>query len=224
MNREVNKSMVKRAAGLCLLTGLLLGLSRPGLAGQGPVEVLQSMTETLLEIVRQDPDVIHDTARLRDIATEVVLPRVDFNALSRWVLGKHWRTATAQQRSDFIIEFREMLLGNYLRSVSEYRDNTIRFMPLRGEQQAESVTVNAEVEQPDGPVVHVSFRMHNVANEWLIYDVSVEGISLVTTHRSSFSQQIHNSGMDGLIESLRSLNANRAAENETGTTAELASK
>lgn len=207
-----------------LLAGLLLGLSRPGMAEQGPVEVLQSMTETLLEIVRQDPDVIHDTTRLRTIASEVVLPRVDFNALSRWVLGKHWRTATPQQRSDFIIEFREMLLGNYLRSVSEYRDNVVRFLPLRGKQQAERATVNAEVEQPDGPVVHVSFRMHNVASNWLIYDVSVEGISLVTTHRSSFSQQIHNSGMDGLITSLRSMNASRAAEVDTVTTPELASK
>jgi phospholipid transport system substrate-binding protein len=194
------------------------------MAEQGPVEVLQSMTETLLEIVRQDPGVIHDTTRLRTLATDVVLPRVDFDALSRWVLGKHWRTATSQQRSDFIIEFREMLLGNYLRSVSEYRDNVVRFLPLRGEQQAERATVNAEVEQPDGPVVHVSFRMHNVASNWLIYDVSVEGISLVTTHRSSFSQQIHNSGMDGLIRSLRSMNASHAAENDTVTTPELTSK
>jgi phospholipid transport system substrate-binding protein len=95
---------------------------------------------------------------------------------------------------------------------------------LRGKQQAERATVNAEVEQPDGPVVHVSFRMHNVASNWLIYDVSVEGISLVTTHRSSFSQQIHNSGMDGLITSLRSMNASRAAEVDTVTTPELASK
>lgn len=223
MGRLIIKGGVKWWAGW-LLAGLLLGLSRPGMAEQGPVEVLQSMTDTLLEIIRQDPDVIHDTTRLRTIATDVVLPRVDFDALSRWVLGKHWRTATSQQRSDFIIEFREMLLGNYLRSVSEYRDNVVRFLPLRGEQQAERATVNAEVEQPDGPVVHVSFRMHNVASNWLIYDVSVEGISLVTTHRSSFSQQIHNSGMDGLIASLRSMNASHAAGDDTVTTPELASK
>jgi phospholipid transport system substrate-binding protein len=223
MSGVMNTQGVKWRAGW-LLTALLLGLSRPGMAEQGPVEVLQSMTETLLEIVRQDPKVIHDTTRLRTIATDVVLPRVDFDALSRWVLGKHWRTATSQQRSDFIIEFREMLLGNYLRSVSEYRDNVVRFLPLRGEQQDERATVNAEVEQPDGPVVHVSFRMHNVANKWLIYDVSVEGISLVTTHRSSFSQQIHNGGMDSLIEQLRARNVSRAAVNDTVTTPELASK
>ena len=223
MGRLMIKGGVKWWAGW-LLVGLLLGLSRPGMAEQGPVEVLQSMTDTLLEIIRQDPDVIHNTARLRTIATDVVLPRVDFDALSRWVLGKHWRTATPQQRSDFIIEFREMLLGNYLRSVSEYRDNVVRFLPLRGKQQAERATVNAEVEQPDGPVVHMSFRMHNVASNWLIYDVSVEGISLVTTHRSSFSQQIHNSGMDGLITSLRSMNASHAAEDDTVTTPELTSK
>ena len=224
MSRGVYIPIVQRAAGWCLLTGVLLGLSGPGLAGQGPVEVLQSMNELLIEIVRQEPDVIEDTARLRTIANDVVLPRVDFNALSRWVLGKHWRTATLQQRSEFINEFREMLLVNYLRSIAAYRDNTVRILPLRGEQQAERATVNAEVEQPSGPVVHMSFRMHKVAGEWLIYDVSVEGISLVTTHRSSFSQQIHNSGMDGLIASLHARNASRETEEEAETTAELARK
>lgn len=222
MIRGINISIVTRAAAWCVFIGLLLGLSRPGMAEQGPVEVLQSMNDTLLGIVRQDPEVIHDTARLRAIANDVVLPRIDFDALSRWVLGKHWRTATSQQRSDFINEFREMLLGTYLRSVAKYRDNTVHIMPLRGEQQDKRATVFAEVEQPDGPVVHVSFRMHQVANEWLIYDVSVEGISLVTTHRSSFSQQIRNNGMDGLIASLRSMNARHAAEDGTEPAAERA--
>jgi phospholipid transport system substrate-binding protein len=208
-----NKQVVKWIAGWWLLAGLLLpGLSRPGMAEQGPVEVLQTMTNTLIEIVNQDPGVIKDTARLRAIATDVVLPRIDFNALSRWVLGKYWRTATPQQRSGFIAEFREMLLGNYLHSVSAYKQNVVRFMPLRGEQQDERAIVNAEVDQPDGPVIHVSFRMHRVANEWLIYDVSVEGISLVATHRAGFSQQIHSGGMDSLIASLRARNESRATE------------
>jgi phospholipid transport system substrate-binding protein len=198
-------------AGWLVLAGLLLGLARPGMAGQGPVEVLQTMTDTLVDIARKDPDVINDTARLRVIANEVVLTRIDFNALSRWVLGKYWRTATPQQRAAFIVEFREMMLGSYLRSVSTYKDNGVRFHPVRGDLSKGRVIVRAEVDQPNGPVVNVTFRMRMVGNEWLIYDVAVEGISLVATHRASFSREIRKSGMDSLIARLHAKNMKNAA-------------
>ena len=195
-----------------LLAVLLLGLSRPAIAEQGPVEVLQTMTDTLLDIVRQDPDVIHDEGRLRVIANEVIFSRVDFDTLSRWVLGKYWRTASPQQRTAFIAEFREMILRSYLRSVSSYRDNGVRFLPLRSDREKGLAVVNAVIDQPDGPVAHVTFRMRRVTDEWKIYDVAVEGISLVTTHRTSFSQQIRSDGMDSLIARLHARNANSASE------------
>jgi phospholipid transport system substrate-binding protein len=188
---------------MLLIAGSAAATPVPGSPVQGPVEVLQSMTDTLVEIARQDPEVVHDIPRLREIADDVVLTRVDFEGLSRWVLGKYWRTATPQQRAAFITEFREMLLGTYLRSVSTYEDNAVRFMPLRNSGHEDRVIVNAEVDQTDGPTVNVSFRMRRVGDQWLIYDVAVEGISLVATHRTSFSREIRSSGMDSLIARLR---------------------
>lgn len=215
MSRKTDNNFTKWGAGWLLLAVLLLGLSRPGMAEPGPVDVLQTMTDTLIDIVRQDPDVIHDQVRLRVIANEVIFSRVDFNTLSRWVLGKYWRTATPQQRAAFIAEFREMILRSYLRSVSSYRDNGVRFLPVRGNREKGLAVVNAEIDQPNGPVVHVMFRMRRVMNEWLIYDVAVEGISLVATHRTSFSRQIRNDGMDSLIARLHARNASSAVV-ETG--------
>jgi len=212
MCMETGRYTVKRLSGWLLLVCLLLGLSRPGMAEQGPVEVLQAMTDSLIDIVEQDPDVVHNMARLRAIAGEVVLPRVDFNAMSRWVLGKYWRTATPQQRVAFIVEFREMLLGTYLRSVSSHKGHGVRYLPIRGDLQKGRTMVHVEVDQPDGPVVHVMFRMRRVGSTWLIYDVVVEGISLVATHRTSFSREIHNSGMDSLIARLHARNMSRAEE------------
>lgn len=217
MSMDAGRNGIYRLTWL-LLTLVLLGLSRPVRADQGPVEVLQSMTDTLVEIVKKDPQVVNDPARLRVIANEVVLPRVDFNTLSRWVLGKYWRSATEQQRAAFIDEFREMLLGSYLRSVSAYEDNAIVFMPLRGSRKEKLAVVNAVVEQPDGPEVNVAFRMHKGADGWLIYDVAVEGISLVATHRTTFSREIRNSGMDSLIARLHTQNEKNALLDETATT------
>jgi phospholipid transport system substrate-binding protein len=216
MSFEANNYSVKCRTGGLLLAVLLLGLSRPAIAEQGPVEVLQTMTDTLLDIVRQDPDVIHDEGRLRVIANEVIFSRVDFDTLSRWVLGKYWRTASPQQRTAFIAEFREMILRSYLRSVSAYRDNGVRFLQPRSDREKGLAVVNAEIDQPDGPVAHVTFRMRRVTEEWKIYDVAVEGISLVATHRTSFSQQIRSDGMDSLIARMRARNTDNASR-ETAT-------
>jgi len=185
------------------------------MAQQGPIDVLQDMTDQVLEIIQQEPDIFSNPARMRAVANEVILPHIDFNTLSRWVLGKYWRKATTQQRNEFAVEFRELLLGSYMRQVTTYKENVVRFMPLREAREGGRVTVNAEVEQQDGPVVHVTFRMHRVETEWLIYDVTVEGISLVATHRSSFSREIHNSGIDSLIARLQTMNAKNAAQEES---------
>ena len=195
---------------LCMFLGMALG--KPVLAEMGPVETLATMTATLEEIVNQDPAVIHDPQRLRTIAHEVVLPNVDIRTLSRWVLGKNWRTATPEQRDAFVLEFQELLLNTYLRQVKTYQGEVARFLPLRGEQKAGQAVVNAEIEQPNGPMVHVIFRMHKVQQGWLIYDVSVEGISLVATHRSSFSREVRDGGLDNLIARLHDMNERNAGE------------
>lgn len=201
---------------LVLLAGcLLLCAVRPLMAGQGPVDVLQDMTDQVLEIIQQEPDIFSNPVRKREVANEVILPRIDFNALSRWVLGKYWRRATPQQREDFAAEFRELLLGSYIRQVATYEENVVRFLPLRQGQKEGRATVNAVVEQQDGPLIHVTFRMHRVDTRWLIYDVAVEGISLVATHRSSFARELHNSGMDSLITRLQTMNAKNAAQEES---------
>ena len=179
-------------------------------ADPGPMELLQTVTDQVLEIVRQDPDVLGDPARLRAIASEYILPHIDFRTLSRWVLGKHWRRATQEQRDRFIVQFRELLLNSYLRSVTGYRDNTVKFLPPRPGQPDGRALVDAEISQPNGPPIHAEFRMHQVAAQWLIYDVAVEGISLVATHRSSFSREISNNGIAGLLSRLEAMNGAEA--------------
>jgi phospholipid transport system substrate-binding protein len=108
-------------------------------------------------------------------------------------------------------QFREMLLLTYLRNVTSYRETAVRFLPLRARAEDDRVEVQAEVEPQGAPVVNVMFRMHRVDGSWLIYDVSVEGISLVATHRSGFSQEISRNGLDGLIARLTEMNNGTAA-------------
>jgi phospholipid transport system substrate-binding protein len=211
MNRT-GTNIVSIALAWLMTAGMLAGMASPVHADPEPVAVLQQMTEHVMEVVRRDTSILKDPVRLRQLANEAVLPNVDFVALSRWVLGKHWRKATTAQREAFMTQFREMMLLTYLRRVTSYRETAVRFQPLRAAPQDDRVQVQAEVEPQGAPVVNVMFRMHQVDGRWLIYDVSVEGISLVATHRSGFSQEISRNGLDGLITSLTEMN--RAADAE----------
>lgn len=185
------------------------------LAEESPIDVLKGMSDRVIAIVEQDPGILDDKARLRSVADAIIVPNVDFVVFSKWVLGKHWRQATPQQREIFIKEFRETLINSYLSSITrdDYQRQTIRYEPLRGQENSNKVEVNATVEQPNGPLIHVQFRMYrNEEGRWLVYDVVVEGVSLVATHRSSFSSIIREKGLDGLITMLEDRNLPQAGQ------------
>ena len=192
----------------------LFGLApcAPVLAEKSPVEVLQGMSDHVLEIIKQDPSILDDKARLRAIADKVVIPNVDFIALSQSVLGVSWRKATPEQREVFEREFRVLLINTYLASISraDYQGQSIRYLPLRNPPTGERAEVDAEIEQPSGPLVHAQFRMYRRdGGDWKVYDVVVEGVSLVITQRSSFSSIIRDKGLSGLIAMLEERNNKR---------------
>jgi phospholipid transport system substrate-binding protein len=216
IQRESGKPAPGRLVPWLLICCLLASTPLQLRADPGPVELLQTVTGQVLEIIRQDPEILGDQVRLRTIASELILPHIDFETLSRWVLGKHWRQATQEQRQRFIGLFRELLLNSYLRSVTGYRDNTVRFLPLRAGQPDGRALVDAEISQPSGPLIHAEFRMHRVHDRWLIYDVAVEGISLVATHRSSFSREISSNGIAGLLSRLEEMNDAGGGEDAKG--------
>ena len=176
----------------------------------GPADLLQAMTDRVLEEIRANPALLEDDERAQELAEKLILPNIDFRVASRWVLGKHWRSASASQRNAFVREFRALLVNTYLRSLNRYRDNTIRVLGARPGQPDGRALVDAEVVQANGPLVNVQFRLHRKENDWLIYDIVVEGISLVATHRSGFSSEIREKGLDSLIAHLVVMNASEA--------------
>jgi phospholipid transport system substrate-binding protein len=192
----------------------LFGLApcAPVLAEEGPVEVLRGMSDHVLEIIQQDPSILDDKVRLRAIADQVVIPNIDFIALSQSVLGVTWRQATPEQREVFEREFRSLLMNTYLTSISraDYHGQSIKYLPLRNPPSGDRAEVDAEIEQPNGPLIHATFRMYRRDGAgWKVYDVVVEGVSLVITQRSSFSSIIRDKGLGGLIAMLEERNNKR---------------
>ena len=182
---------------------LCLSLPLVGQAASGPLELVKETTDqTLLRlqhertVLQQNPDGIYDLVK------EVITPHFDFVRISAWVLGKYWRTASKDQKLRFVTAFRTILVQTYGVVLLDYTDQEIRYLPLRDDPASGDVTVRTEVVQPNGKAVSINYQLYLNNGAWKVYDISVEGVSLVTNFRTSFATEIKQSGLDTLIQRL----------------------
>lgn len=149
------------------------------------------------------------------LVEKILLPRVDFITASKWVLGKYWNEASKKQKIAFIRQFRTLLLRFYSSALSEYLnshegdlDPSIMVFYNTPGSDGDKITVRSEVKPKSGKSVPVNYHMHKTRKGWRVYDVSVEGVSVITTYKTSFANEIKQSGLDALIASLVERNKN----------------
>lgn len=183
-------------------------------AMQSPTELVKQTTQRIVEAVRREqPAIKKDPARLYQIVDEIVLPHFDFHRMSSWVLGKYWRTASPQEREQFVREFRTLLVRTYAKALNDNYDKPIDIMPARMEAGAKTITVHTEVQQDSGFPIPIDYKMYlNDKGEWLVYDVIVDSVSLVTNYRTSFGQEVRSDGLPKLIARLAKRNQQAAGE------------
>lgn len=190
---------------------VFLLLVLPGLAlsgNQAPIEVIRHATDKVIAELNNAPDIRTDPVKLNMIIEQHILPHVDFPALSRLTLGKHWRKATSEQRAQFTSEFRTLLVRTYSTSLTEYANQRVEYGMSTTSPDHKRVAVRTQIVEEGRPPVPIDYRLRQVKDQWKIYDVSIEGISLVVSYRASFAQEIRNYGLDGLLEHLAARNAN----------------
>ncbi len=191
--------------------GLLLFMLSGGLlwaAVKPPQEVIQDTSTRMLEALRKNSDTLRqDSSRIYALVDQIVLPNFDFELMSRWVLGRNWQQATPEQRRRFADEFRTLLVRTYAKALLEYSDNDIRVLPSANPADNNEATVKTEVQVRTGSPIPISYTMHLNSEGWKVYDVTVDGVSLVTNYRSTFAGQIRSSGLDTVIADLQKRNA-----------------
>ena len=185
----------------------------------GPVVMLQAATHRLLVQMEQEREKIKkDGSKLFDLANKVLLQHFDISAMSRWVLGKHWKGASSEQRQQFTQEFQTLVIRFYvsalfddpklLDEIIEMGDRIITYEPLTWDEKTKKVVVKSTFSVPSGLEIPVNFKVyHSKKGAWLIYDVSVDGISLITNYRNSFGAEISKDGLTTMLERL--VNKNR---------------
>jgi phospholipid transport system substrate-binding protein len=149
---------------------------------------------------------------------EKIVPHFDFERMTRLAVGRNWREATPEQRKTLIEEFRTLLVRSYSAAYTAYKQIAIDVRPLKLQPGEDDVQVKTLIKLPGGaPPINVEYSMVKNSEEWKVYDVTVDGVSLVTTYRSTFTEEVRKGGIDGLIKSLKDLNTAKAAPQPVGS-------
>ena len=190
---------------LLLLATMLFAAG--ALAQEAPDAMVRKTTDEVLAIIKADKDLQSgNTRRIVELAEAKVLPHFDFSRMTRLAVGRNWAQATDAQKEALVKEFRTLLVRTYSTSLTQYRNQTIEVKPVKMGAQDKEVTVRTQVIQPGGPPIPIDYAMEKGDAGWKVFDVIVDGVSLVTTYRGSFNEQIQKGGVDGLLKTLAERN------------------
>jgi phospholipid transport system substrate-binding protein len=181
-----------------------------------PDLLAREVTDKIVALLKANKNVYtKDHKKLYAMVDEHVLPNFDFRAMSRTVLGRYWRTADEEQRARFTREFRDLLVRTYATALLKYNDETIVYLPFRLSPDDRTATVKSEVRRTDGgPPIAINYSFYRTDAGWKVYDVTIEGASLVTTYQSTYSARVQREGVNALIANLAQDNK-AAAEGKT---------
>ena len=189
----------------------------PALAQEtAPDSLVKGITQEVVAINKQDKDIQAGNSRkVAELVDAKVLPHFNFQRMTQLAVAVHWRKASPEQQKSLVQEFRALLVRTYSSALSSYRDQAIEIKPLRARAEDTEVTVKSEIKQKGAQAVTIDYDMEKTASGWKVFDVKVGGVSLITTYREEFSNQVRDVGLDGLIKTLSG--KNRLAESRSRT-------
>ena len=196
---------------LALVSGFNTSLA---LAADTPPDVLaRSTTQEVIAILKQDQEIKSgNMSKVYQLVEAKILPNFDFNRMTQLAVGKNWPRATAQQKQALVTQFRNLLVRTYSASLTAFTNQTVEFRPLTMKPDDTDVTVHSEIRQPGGQPIPIDYSMYKTSFGWKVYDVTIDGVSLVTNYRASFASTIRQKGIDGLIKTLTDQSARGGAQ------------
>ena len=166
-----------------------------------PIEIVKITVTEVLETIQNDEEIKSgNKGKIIDIVQERVTPFVDFERMTRLAIGRPWKDATETQKSKLVNLFNKLLINSYAAAFTNYFGIVIE---VEGQKiDANRGTVTTKVKLPGGaPPLTLEYEFL-LKNSWKLFDVKIDGSSLVINYRSMFSQTISTSGIDGLLEEL----------------------
>ena len=181
-------------------------------SAEGPQALVKNTTVKMFTRLKAEKENLDKNPELiYDMVSEVVLPHFDFIAMSKWVLAKNWKKASRAQKIGFIKAFRELMVRTYSVALLEYTDAVIKYKPLRDDISKGDVTVKTQADTGKGSPVTINYSLHKKKKGWKVYDIAVEGVSLIASYRTTFASEIQQKSLDALIARLQKHNKKKEA-------------
>ncbi|GAB3551645.1 ABC transporter substrate-binding protein [Noviherbaspirillum agri] len=203
-----------RRMALSLLLSILVLPQAFAQQAESPDELVRRISGEVLAAAKTDPEIQGgNQRRILDLVTEKILPHVDFERMTALAAGRYWRQASPEQQQRLTEEFRDLLVYVYSGALAQVDDDKVIVKPSRGRDRDGLAEVYTEVVQPRGrEPIELNYRLAREPSGWKIYDMSILGAWLVQSYRSSFSSQIRNGGIEGLIQTLAERNDRLASK------------
>jgi len=199
--------LTDRLAGACLALLLMLAAAAAVADGTDAQALVRSTADRVLAEVKANKSQLErDSSGIYALVEAYVVPHFDFSRMTQSAMGRHWRAANEQQRAALVREFQELLVRTYAVALLNYSGQQIEYLPLRATAIDDEVVVQTKVSDAGAPPVPIDYRLRRVVGQWKVYDVTIDGVSLVSNYRSMFAEQVQRAGVDGLIPQLSARN------------------
>ncbi|MYN37861.1 hypothetical protein GTP55_00575 [Duganella sp. FT109W] len=195
------------------LATVALAFNAAHAADEAPDALVKRISSDVLNTAKSDKAIqAGDTKKVIDLVETKILPYVDFQRMTSLASGRFWRDATPDQQKALTEQFRQLLVYTYSGALSQVKDQTVEFKPLRADPTDTDVEVRSQVNQARGEPIPLNYRVAKGPNGWKIYDINVLGAWLVETYKGTFASEISKGGIDGLIKALTEKNKSLAAK------------
>lgn len=188
-----------------LIVSLLAFVGHQAIAQSSPVPMLEQTAQQIINTLKTNQSSLkHDPKIVNQAIQTYLLPHIDVQGMSRSVLGRQaWAKATPAEKQLFAQEFSQLVIRTYAAPLAEYSGETISFMPIRGNLDGRFVRVNSVIQRPNGQRIPLSYNLVSTGGEWKVYDLSVEGVSLLQSFRTQFASILQQGNMHDLLEKMR---------------------
>ncbi len=174
---------------------------------------IKRISQDVIDTAKADKEIqAGNQKKVLDLVESKILPSVDFQRMTSLAAGRFWREATPEQQKNLANEFRSLLIFTYSGALSQIKNETVEFKPLRAAPGDTEVEVKTQVIPARGEPIQLNYRVAKAGDGWKIYDINVLGAWLVETYKGNFSAEIAKSGVDGLIKALAERNKKLAAK------------
>ena len=198
---------MKRNNLLAMIASVALLATTSVFAQTAPDEVVKSAATSVTTVLKSDPSILGNAAKLKELIESKLLPNFNFARMTQLAMGRNWAKASPEQQAALTKEFQTLLVRTYSGALSNFKNNTIDYKPLRMAAGESDVTVKTVINQANGQGIPIDYSLEKGADgSWKAYDIIVAGVSLVTNYRDEFNTVIRDQSVDALVKQLQSKN------------------